>query len=118
MSMPTAKLGDTSAAAPCREIAVYTVRPEALDVFPERQSEMHAALRMLPGFVSAERLRGIDTPTLFADCITWQSLAAAEEAAEQLSTLPGSGAFVASIAEMYAFTHVPVTTAGVDERAQ
>jgi heme-degrading monooxygenase HmoA len=36
---------------------------------------MHAALRRLPGFLGAERLRGLDTPALFADYVLWASRA-------------------------------------------
>ena len=93
---------------PCLEIAVYTVRPSEADTFPARQAAMHAALRTLPGFVAAERLRGLDTPALFADCIVWASRAAAESAAALLPTLPGAGGFVAAIAEMRTFAHLPV----------
>jgi hypothetical protein len=77
---------------------------------------MHAALEARPGFIRSERLRGLSTPTLFADYITWASRAAAEAAAAQMPSMPEAGAFVAAIATLRTFTHLPMTspTAGAD----
>lgn len=90
------------------EIAVYTVKPSEADAFPARQAAMHAALRSFPGFLGGERLRGLDTPTMFADYILWASRGDAEAAAAQLPALPGANGFVAAIAEMRTFAHLAV----------
>jgi hypothetical protein len=100
------------APAPCLEIAVYTVRPSEADTFPARQAAIHAALRTVPGFLGAERLRGLDTPTLFADYVLWASRAEAETAAAQLQALPDGAAFMAAIAELRTFAHLPVGAPG------
>jgi quinol monooxygenase YgiN len=97
-----------TAPAPCLEIAVYTVRPSEVDAFPARQAAIHAALRAVPGFLGAERLRGLDTPTLFADYVLWASRADAETAAAQLQARPDGAAFMAAIAELRTFAHLPV----------
>ena len=92
---------------PCLEIAVYTVHSALAETFPARQAAMHAVLQALPGFLTSERLRGIDTPTLFADYIHWASRAAAEAAAARVPTLPGGAEFVAAIDTMRTFAHLP-----------
>lgn len=90
------------------EIAVYTVRPTAVDSFANTQANMHATLQQLPGFRSSSRLRGVDDPTLFADYILWTSRADAEAAATRLPSLPDAADFLSAIAEMLTFTHVDV----------
>lgn len=72
---------------------------------------MHAVLHTLPGFLGGQRLRGLDTPTLFADYIHWASKAEAEAAAAQLPALAGGAEFMAAITEVHAFAHLPVTSA-------
>lgn len=101
----------THESAPCLEIAVYTVHSADAETFSARQAAMHAALQALPGFVGSERLRGIETPTLFADYIHWGSRAAAETAAAQLPTLPGADGFLAAIETMRTFAHLPLASA-------
>lgn len=97
-----------AANAHCLEIAVYDVRADAVDRFADRQAAMHATLQTLPGFVHGERLRGLSTPTLFADYITWASREAAESAAAQVPAMPEAGAFMAAIETMRTFAHLPV----------
>lgn len=98
----------TPSSAPCLEIAVYSVRASEADAFPQLQATMHMALEALPGFIASERLRGLNTPTLFADYIHWASRPAAEAAAAQLPTLPGAQAFVGAIETMRTFAHLPL----------
>jgi hypothetical protein len=92
----------------CLELAIYSVQADAAAAFPAQQAAMHAVLHTVPGFVSAQRLRGLDDPTLFADCIQWASQADAEAAAAQLPTLAGGAEFMAAIAVMHTFAHLPV----------
>jgi hypothetical protein len=98
----------------CLEIAVYDVRADALDSFPDRQAAMHAILQTQPGFMHGERLRGLSTPTLFADYITWASREAAESAAARMPAMPEAGPFMAAIERMRTFAHLPVTAPTTD----
>jgi hypothetical protein len=109
-SRPHATTPPASSDAPgaCLEIAVYTVHPAAVDAFPAQQAALHALLPTLPGFRHAARLRGVDDPALFADYVLWASRAEAEAASAQLPALPGGAAFVAAIAELRTFAHLPV----------
>jgi heme-degrading monooxygenase HmoA len=104
----------TSDHTPCLEIAVYDVHAAEADGFPARQAAMHAALAARPGFVRSERLRGLSTPTLFADYITWASRAEAEAAAAQMPSMPDAAAFMAAIETIRTFTHLPVTSPPTD----
>lgn len=106
MADTTTPLAQSS--APCLEIAVYTVRASEADAFPQLQAALHVALQDLPGFIASERLRGVNTPTLFSDYIQWASRAAAEAAAAQMPTLPDGEAFVGAIETMHTFAHLPL----------
>jgi hypothetical protein len=99
---------------PCLEIAVYDVHAAEADGFPVRQAALHAALETRPGFIRSERLRGLSTPTLFADYITWASRAEAEAAAAQMPSMPDAAAFMAAIQTIRTFTHLPMTTPTAD----
>lgn len=101
----------TPATSPCLEIAVYTVHAAEADAFPRVQAAMHDTLRALPGFIGSERLRGVNTPTLFADYIHWASRAAAEAASAQMPSHPGADRFLAAIETMRTFAHLPITPA-------
>lgn len=104
----------TSDPTPCLEIAVYDVHAAEVDGFPARQAAMHAVLAARPGFVRSERLRGLSTPTLFADYITWSSRAEAEAAAAQMPSMPDAAAFMAAIETIRTFTHLPMTSPHTD----
>ncbi len=89
------------------EVAVYNVHAAQADAFPALQAAVHALVRTFPGFRAAERLRGLDDPTLFADYVLWESHAAARHAAALLPTLPEAAAFMGAIATMRTFGHLP-----------
>lgn len=98
---------------------IHSERPKRIGANVSRQQiphgqldehSVHVALQALPGFIRSERLRGLSTPTLFADYITWASRAEAEAAAAQMPSMPVAGAFMAAIESIRTFTHVPMTT--------
>jgi hypothetical protein len=108
----------TPSTTACLELAVYSVQAAVVDTFPAQQAAMHATLRSVPGFLGAHRLRGLDSPTLFADYIHWASQADAEAAAAQLPTLAGGAEFMAAIAEVHTFAHLPAARPLGDDGAR
>jgi len=101
--------GDEAAAATCVEVAIYHVHAEQAAAFPTLQAELHAQLGALPGFRGGRRLRGLDDPALFADYIWWDTRAAAEHAAAVMQDLPGGRPFIAAIAAVHTFAHLPAS---------
>ncbi len=100
-------LPSPAAPSPSLEVAVYNVHAAQADAFTALQAAVHAVLSTLPGCLAADRLRGIDDPTLFADAVLWETHAAALHAADLLPTVPEAAPFLGAIATMRTFGHLP-----------
>ncbi|MEN9578413.1 MAG: hypothetical protein RJA70_1422 [Pseudomonadota bacterium] len=87
---------------PVLELAVFTVR--APDSFPEIQHQIHDGLATLPGHRAGLRLRGMSAG-LFADLVAWDSLKAAQQAADTVREDPRFAALMSRIAELKLYAH-------------
>lgn len=86
------------------EMAVYKLKPGAMNRFDELQTPIVSALKGSAGFVFYNSAKAIEDETILIDYIEWETPESANAAAKKIAKMRELEPMMDSIAKVYYFT--------------
>lgn len=87
----------------CIEVTVYRVKNPQTAALARRAVRPH--IEAFPGFLGWQAVTSAADPAVFADILTWRSLADAKSAGEKVMADPACAPLMAEIAEVVSMGH-------------
>ena len=87
------------------EMVSYKIKPEHLKSLPESLDAARQELMAMKGFIGYKTMKNTKQSDTFIDLVEWESLSAAEDAANKVMTTAGFKKFGEAIEEVITFSH-------------